>query len=244
MPVNRQCNPREEGPHSLSFRRIARSIPFLACLSEGELRLVEAAAAQRRFARNEMILSEEDTLNYFYFVSAGKVKVVKTSIDGSEHIIAVRGKGDFFGEMGLLDGKTAPATVIAMEDCEIALLGKADFHRLLMSNEKVLRELIVMLSGRLREAWFSLRVLRERSAEHRVRAFLQLIGEQHGIKDSSGILIAFKLSHREIADYACLSRETVSRSIRELVRAGEIEMTGGRRIFLKREFFRTFPDPC
>jgi CRP/FNR family transcriptional regulator len=57
---------------------------------------------------------EEETGNYMYIVLAGKVKVTKTTPAGKETILAIHQSGDFFGEMALLDGKTAPATVSAI----------------------------------------------------------------------------------------------------------------------------------
>jgi len=233
----KQNEPSGRVKNRISFRRIGRSIPFLACLSEKEFREIEEVAIQKQFAKNEMILCEDETLDFFYFVSAGKIKVVKTSSEGKEHIIAVRGQGDFFGEMGMLDGKTAPAAVIAMEPCEVALISKSDFNRLLMNNEQVLREMIIMLAKRLREAWFDLSILRKTSAENRVRAYLDFLGKQFGVQDSRGILINLRMTHKELADCTCLSRETVSRNILKLVKSDEIMVLPGKFILLRPTFF-------
>ena len=49
-----------------------------------------------------------------YIIYSGKVRVVKKNDEGREHNVYSQ-KGDFSGEMSLLDGETAPATIIAHE---------------------------------------------------------------------------------------------------------------------------------
>ena len=72
----------------------------------------------------------------------------------SEQIIAINKKNDFFGEMALLDGRTAPATVIAHEDAVIGLISKDDFDRLVCAvkngdvNKSVLMDYMKMVSGK------------------------------------------------------------------------------------------------
>ena len=104
-----------------------KSVSLFACLSDEELSELERIIIKKRFSKNEMILLEEDTSNYMYFIYSGKVKAVQISEDGREQILAIHKKGESFGEMSLLDGKTSPATVIAMEDADVGLISKNDF---------------------------------------------------------------------------------------------------------------------
>lgn len=215
-----------------------KSIPFFACLSDEELIDLESILVEKHFSKNEVILLEEDTPNYMYIVNSGKVKVVHTSIEGKEQILAIHNKGDFFGEMAILDGKTSPATVIAMEDADIVLIAKDDFERYLLKNDKVLKQIISMLCSRLREAWLMLKVLSFAHAEHRVRAVLKHVSTQYGIKDEKGTIIKLKLTHKDIAGYASLSRETVTRLLDRFSKAGEIEILDNKYILLKPPFLK------
>jgi len=198
--------------------------------------LLKRIVAEKRFSRNQTILYEEDTPKYMYIVYSGKVKVVQMSEDGKEHILAIHKAGDFFGEMALLDGKTSPATVIAMEDAEIGLITKSNFEKYLLKDEKMLQELISMLCLRLRDAWLMLKVLSFADAEKRVRAVLKHISTQHGFKDDRGIIITMKLTHKDIADYASVSRETVTRFLDKFAKDGEIELLENKRLLLKTPF--------
>lgn len=215
---------------------IIKSIPFLSCLSDTELSDMERIIIKKHFSKNEIILMEEDTQNYMYIVYSGNVKVVQTSLDGREQILAIHRKGDFFGEMAMLDGKTSPATVIAMEDAEVGMIIKHDFERFLLKNNKIMQEIIPMLCQRLREAWLMLKVSRFADAEHKVRAILRLIGSQSGTKDTRGIIITLKLTHEDIANYASVSRETVTRLMGNFMKDGDIEILDKKYILLKPSF--------
>jgi CRP/FNR family transcriptional regulator len=111
---------------------LLRYIPFFEGLSEKEFSDLKHIFVERNYARSKTILLEEDTLNYMYIILSGKVKVVHSGMDGKEHIVAIHKKGDFFGEMALLDGKTSPATVVALEDTLIAIISKTDFEKYLL----------------------------------------------------------------------------------------------------------------
>jgi len=172
-----------------------------------------------------------------YIVYSGKVKAVKIGKDGRENILAIHEEGDFFGEMALLDGKTSPATVIAMEAAEIGLIGKGDFEKFMFEHLAVLKAIIALLCSRLREAWSMLKILTSANAEQRVRAMLGRIGSHYGEEGRKGTLIKMSLTHEDIAHYASVSRETVSRLLVKFRKAGEIEILGRRAILLKPGFF-------
>jgi CRP/FNR family transcriptional regulator len=135
--------------------------------------------------------------------------------------------------MALLDGKTAPATVIAMEESELGILSKADFDQHLFSNETIRHNILTMLCGRLREAWLMLKIMSFSSAEKRIMALLENLQEIYGVKDQRGTIINLKLTHSQIASYASLSRETVTRTLKKLEAEGQIIVSDKRIIIVK-----------
>jgi CRP/FNR family transcriptional regulator, cyclic AMP receptor protein len=209
------------------------ALPFLREFSETELARLNSVVRERRFARNEVILCEEEASQYMYVVNAGKVKVVQSSASGREKILAIHKKGDFFGEMALLDGHAAPATVIAMEETTIALICRNDFVNSFLRDDKILQHIIIMLCSRLRDAWFMIKVMSFANAEEKLQTVLEHLCDLYGIKDSRGTILPIKLTHKELAEYASLSRETVSRQLKLMERAGQIEILPNRTILLK-----------
>lgn len=225
-------------PDRSRYIKFLQRIPFFSCFSEDEIAELEKNIIEKNYAKNEIILFEEDTCRYMYIVKSGQVKVVHLGFEGKERILAIHKKGDFFGEMALLDGKTTPATVIAMDSVTVGLMSKESFEKGILRNENALKEIISMLCFRLRETWLMLKVLSFADAEHRIRAVLEHLSGQYGLKDQRGIIIPLRLTHKDIADYASVSRETVTRFIDKFHKAGEIDLLESKQILLKPSFLK------
>jgi len=216
---------------------VLKNIPFFSCMNKNELAEIEKLLVPKRICKNQVVLLEEDTPNYMYVVYSGKVRAVHQSEDGKERILAIHKRGDFFGEMGLLDGKTAPASVIAMEDAEIGLLAKQDFEKFMLKNNNVLLNIITMLCGRFRESLLMLKAMSFANAEQRLREVLNSMAKLYGIKEQRGVMISLKLTHKQIADYASVSRETATRLLGKFTSDGEIEILTNKNILVKTNFF-------
>lgn len=223
------------------FFKISVSIPFLACLSEQELTEIESVVIVKKFLRNQAIQLEDQESDYFYFIYAGKVKVLQNNDTGKELLLTIHKKGDFFGEMSILDGKTAPATIIAMEDCTIGFLTKADFIKYIMNNQNSLQQIIALLCSRLRDSWLLLKIFNFSAANDRIRAALNIFCHKFGTKDKRGIIINIKITHHDIANSAAVSRETVSRLISQMIKLGEIELIDNKYFLLTPSFFKKVP---
>jgi len=217
---------------------LIKGIPFFASLTSDEAEAVESLVVRKHFSRGEVVLFEEDTSNYMYIIVSGKVRVVQLSSEGKERILAIHKRGDYFGELALFDGKTAPATVIAMEESEIGLLSKSDFDTLVLKNERILFQFLSLLCMRLRESWQMLRMMSFADAEERVRAVLKNMSKLYGVKDQRGVLVALKMTHKDIANYASVSRETVTRLMNRFSKEGEIEILDKRYILIKPTFLK------
>ena len=220
---------------------VLRNVPFFAGLTGPEAADVERLIMKKQFARGQVVLFEEDTANYMYIIFSGKVRVVQTSDEGKERILAIHKRNDFFGEMALFDGKTAPATVVAMEETEIGLLSRESFEKHLLKNDKILHEFLNMLCTRLRESWLMIKIMSFADAEQRVRAVLKDLTRLYGVTDQRGVLVTMKLTHKDIANFASVSRETVSRLLSRFTKEGEIEILDKKYILIKSPFLKKQP---
>jgi len=209
-----------------------RRVPLFASLTDAEFQSLEHIFLVKRFNKNQVIFHEEETGNYMYIVLSGKVKVMKSTNAGRESLLAIHQPGDFFGEMSLLDGRTSPATVSAMEDCKIVSISPQDFTSHLMTNQKVMHQIIRVLCARLRQVWSQIHVLSHSSADARIRAGILQLSSRHGLPDTRGVLINLKITHQELAEMVGTSRETVSRTIAHLRRLGILKVDQRRLILL------------
>jgi CRP/FNR family transcriptional regulator len=202
---------------------LIRSVPLFSTLTDEEFNQLRHIFTVKAYHKNQIIFLEEETGSYMYLVLSGKVKVANSGAAGKETILAIHRTGDFFGEMSLLDGKTAPATVSAMEDAKIISVSGADFHKYLMHNEKVILQIINVLCSRLRQVWQT-QSLSSSTADARIRMGIHQLAMRHGIRDAHGIIIDLKITHQELAEMVGTSRETVTRVLARLREQGIIEI--------------------
>jgi CRP/FNR family transcriptional regulator, cyclic AMP receptor protein len=209
---------------------LIRTVPLFSTLADEEFNQLAHIFVARAYRKNQVIFLEEETGNYMYLVLSGKVKVAKAGAGGKETILAIHRTGDFFGEMSLLDGKTAPATVSAMEDAKIISVSGTDFHKYLLHNEKVMLQIIQVLCARLRQVWQT-QSLSSSTADARIRMGIYQLAKRHGIRDAHGTIIDLKITHQELAEMVGTSRETVTRVLTRL-REQQIIEIDQRRITL------------
>ena len=166
---------------------------------------------ERSYPKGSVILFEDDPGDALYLVASGQVKVVLIGEDGREVILSVLGEGAFFGEMALLDDEPRSAHVIAMEDSIVLALRREDFRARLRASPEVAIALLKELSRRLRRADDQIGSLVLLDVGGRVAELLVRLADEEG-----GARITRKLTHATIAQMIGSSRETVSRTMRDL----------------------------
>lgn len=219
------------------YDHIIKNIPLFSDLSSEEIEQIDSIIIKKNFVKDQIVLLEEDTSNYMYIVYVGKVRVVKQSIDGKEQILTIHKKNDFFGEMSLLDGKTSPATVVAHEDAVIGLLSKNDFEQHVLGHEGIRKKIIELLCTNLRESWAMIKILSFDNAEQRILATLDRMQEVYGLSDDRGVIVNVKLTHQQIANYASVTRETVTRVLNRFKNEAIIQVLDGKKIVLTPKFY-------
>jgi len=215
-----------------------KGIPLFSTLTDEELERIAEKITIGTFKRNEVIFHEEDTNEYMYIILSGKVKVVQTSEEGKEIILALHKPKDFFGEMSLIDGKTAPATVAALENSIIAIIAKRDFRSLLAMQNKVLANLLQIFCARLRNSYSRIQILSFSNASQRIKTLLVMLSNMYGKKADEGVTIDMKLTHQNIADMTGITRETVTRILNRWQKEGEISVLRNKYIQLNPEFLK------
>lgn len=223
------------GKHEIEY---LKNIQLFASLTDEELRQISDILVVKRFKKNEIILQEEDTNEYMYVILNGKVKVVQTTEDGKEILLALHQSGDFFGEMSLIDGKTSPANVIATEDSTAAIISKKDFNSLIRNQKKVLDNLLLILCSRHRESWDKIQMLNYKNASHRIKILFLMLSDKYGEKTAEGVTINMRLTHQEIAEMTGMTRETVTRVLDRWQREGEINVLKNKFIHLSPIFLQ------
>ncbi|MBW2316538.1 MAG: Crp/Fnr family transcriptional regulator [Deltaproteobacteria bacterium] len=218
-----------------------RKVPLFAELEDEELTEIGAHFHERSYPKNSVIFLEDETGDYMYIVRQGRVKVVRQLPSGKETILAFHDSGEFFGEMSLLDGGTTPASVIAVAPTTILSLSRRDFRNQL-ANPKVNEALLRMLCQRCREAWSQVELLTLHHAEARIRSLVHQLCESKGEVEPDGVRIGSRLTHRELADMAGITRESASRAVSRLQKLGLLRMESGSLLVLDQAQLLDFAD--
>jgi uncharacterized membrane protein len=85
-----------------------------------------------------------------YLIERGKVRICVQATDGRDMTLTELGRGDFFGEMALLDGQRRSADAIVAEDARLAVLSREHFLSFVRSSPEVALELLTAFANRLR----------------------------------------------------------------------------------------------
>jgi CRP/FNR family cyclic AMP-dependent transcriptional regulator len=204
----------------LSVTDILGKVPLFSQLAPADLEAVVAIARERAYPRNSVILFEDDPGDALYVVAQGQVKVVLIGEDGREVILSVMGEGDFFGEMALIDDEPRSAHVIAMEDSSLLVIRREDFQGQLQQTPGIALALLRELSRRLRRVDEKVGSLVLLDVNGRVAQLLLDLADEAGSDR-----ITRRLTHHTIAQMIGSSRETVSRTMRELIDKGYVEVS-------------------
>ena len=113
---------------------------------EADLERVFNAGKQICLKKGQILFSENSYQETMYIILSGKVEIYKRHKQ-----IAVRGVGDFFGEMALVESKPRSASVRALTDTEVLEIDKETFFNYFASNPKVVWAILKDVSARNRE---------------------------------------------------------------------------------------------
>jgi CRP/FNR family transcriptional regulator, cyclic AMP receptor protein len=196
-------------------------------LSREDLQRISRVAIPRAFPAGVRVFHEGDQSDACYLVRSGDLRVTREHSDGRAIALATLGRGDIFGELAMLDGQARSASVETLSDSELLALPATDFRRLLADHPQISVKLIAALTRRLRET--NERVARQsfQTVPSRVAGVLtQLIAEEAAPEGRSGVTI--RMTQADLAQLAGTSRESVSRFLATLERAGVVQVGRGR----------------
>lgn len=228
---------RHKTDHLGAFSRLPKEI-------EAELR--ESVQVITYF-QGEAVFLQEDAPEAVYLVADGRIKIVRVTPEGHESILCVRGPGDYFCPVPLLDGGPQLGTAIAMSNVALLAIEREKFCDLCERSA----ELKAMVQGdclaKVRHLLNRLEAFAFRNVQERVAiTLLDEVQQQQSYTRQPGEV---RLTQQELAALVGASRERVSRVLKEMEQAGVIAQRRGRmrildieelkRITEKREFHLT-----
>jgi len=190
-------------------------VPLFAALPP-DARIALAARMRRRtLPAGAAVVYRGDPGGSLCVILSGCVKVHTATENGGEALLTIKGPGDFFGEMSLLDGLPRAADVSTLEATEIALLDAGDLREIMETRPALAWEMMRALVGLLRAQNTQTELMMTRDVAGRVAAFLLTLAEKQGtLLDNPGhIRIDVALTQGDIAASVGATRERISRAL-------------------------------
>ncbi len=203
---------------------LLRAVPLFSELSAPELERIAQVAVPRSFPADTRVFQEGDPGDSCYIVRAGSCRVTREHSDGRAITLANLGPGAIFGELAMLDGEARSASVEATEQTELLALPASDLRALLRQHPEMGEKLIVALTRRLREANERLTRQSFQTVPSRVAGVLNQLLAEDALTPRIRDGVTIRLRQSDLAQLAGTSRESVSRFLATLERAGVVEV--------------------
>ena len=197
-----------------------KAVPFFTSLTDRELDVVRAVAAEKTYPKNAVVLTEGEMGDSLYMIQSGKVKVFIGDQEGREMILKILGPGDFFGEMSMIDKQPRSASVTTLEASVFLVLSHSAFEKCVEKVPRVANMVMRVLATRVREADRKIGTLAMMDVYGRVASTLLELA----VNDNGKMVVGEKLSQQDLANMVGASREMVNRILKDLAERGFISV--------------------
>ena len=203
-------------------------VPVFAPLAEQDLELVAEVCHPRRFGAGEIVFREGDQSNTCYVVRSGHARAVREHADGRQIALAMFGPGDIFGELAMFDDERRSATIETIDSLDVLAILGPDMRRLMLRRPQLAVALAASLSRRLRTTNERLASQSFQTVQSRVAGVIATLVDQAVAEGANAVDVPITATQADLAMLAGSSRESASRFLATLERAGVISQGRGR----------------
>ena len=210
-------------------RNILSDIQLFEGLTPAQLDWVSQRAHRRVFPPGKNVMLIEQPGEAVFIILHGTVKVY-TEQGGRDAILSILGTGDLIGEMSLIDSVGRSASVVTLEDSLMLWMDKVTFNYILDNFPPIARNLVKILSARVRLSDQMIQSLATLDVNGRVARQLLAFAERYG-RDAEGMVkIRITLTQSDIADLVGASRKRVNQTMVYFKEEGLVSMDADGRI--------------
>ena len=187
-------------------------VPLFGVASPEALERLAELATEQEFTASETILTEIAWGEAVYFILSGWVKIQRQQ-GPRDYALALRGRGDFFGDAAILDEAPRATEAIALTDTRVLSLSAQRFLQVLLKEPPLQHKLLQLTVKRLRQTQTRLQ-LRLQSASVRLAYLLVDLAESYGAPVGEGVEI-FAARARDFADLADISEAEAQQTLQK-----------------------------
>ncbi|HWX43788.1 MAG TPA: Crp/Fnr family transcriptional regulator [Solirubrobacteraceae bacterium] len=230
-------------PGSGEVVELLARVPVFSTLELEDLRRIAQLAVPRSFDAGQAVFREGDRSDTCYIVQAGRARAVREHGDGRTITLATFGPGDIFGELALFEDERRSATVEAVVPMSVVAVLGPDMRRLMAEHPQIAMRLLIALGRRLRESNERLARRSFQTVQSRVASVLgELVEQARSQSPPAGADgdVSITATQSDLAKLAGSSRESASRFLAVLERAGVISQGRGRLVVHDPEALRAY----
>ena len=199
---------------------------LLAGVREAVLEMLAKQAMLRSVTRGSIIASEGAPAPHVIYVARGRVRAVRRASNGREVTVEIFRQGDLVADAALAPESPLANDWEAAEATTVVLIPRAALHSAMNTAPELAVALSAQLLARLERSKNLAVALALSDVESRVVTALVNLGRIDGVEGSEGLLIRQRPTQQEIANQIGACRETVSRTVSDLVRRGLVAPRG------------------
>jgi CRP/FNR family cyclic AMP-dependent transcriptional regulator len=215
-------------------------VPVFATLEQSDLERIAQLAVPRHFQPGQAVFREGDQSDTCYIVREGHARAVRSHGDGRTITLATFGPGDIFGELAMFEDERRSATVEAIEPISVVAVLGPDMRRLMTEHPEISTRLVIALGRRLRETNERLSRQSFQTVQSRVAVVLSELVAQELAEGADGRDVLVTATQADLAQLAGSSRESASRFLAVLERAGVISQGRGRLVVHQAEALKKY----
>ncbi|MEM7062467.1 MAG: Crp/Fnr family transcriptional regulator [Cyanobacteria bacterium P01_B01_bin.77] len=193
-------------------------LSLFAALSLEHLEQLQPHTQLQLYRYKETVLYEGDSLPIrLHILFSGVLQVQKSSTTGKETILRTLRSGDIFAAPALFGDAKAPATVLAMEDCQVLTISKSTLLDIIQQTPEVALQLLVVFNQRLQRLHAMVHGLVSERAVVRLARLIQYSAWQHGTDlTDAGEQLRIKLPYYQMARNIGITYEECARLMKGL----------------------------
>jgi CRP-like cAMP-binding protein len=203
-------------------------IPLFRSLAPEEQRLLVSLVRFRRYRSRQVVVWEGEADGGLFAVVSGFLKAVSSEADGKDVVLSIMGRGEVFGELSVLDGKPRSASVIALEDSEVAVIDRAPLLKLLESCPRLAISMLGVLAQRVRTLTTRCEHLSSMDVGGRLAKTLLNLAKMHGESTGGTVRLRVRLSQQDLGSMVGATRESINKLMRSWSEDGVLAREAGR----------------
>jgi len=202
--------------------KILSSFPMFEETSTAELKEVATKTQPEAILPMEVFVEEDRDEHQAYFLYQGAVSVFRTTSEGEIINLDLLGAPNLVGEVGLIEDKSSPASIIAIEETRALVLSQKDFQALVNKNPKLALNLLKVFADKMRDFDLFIEELLSKNLYERTWNMLQFVSQYFPKREIT-------LSQEQLTDLLWGTRSRVTEVLNKLETEGKIKI-GHRKV--------------